>query len=235
MRMKSKHKILFFCLFASIVFLNLGIWQINRHNEKQELTKFIDSQMSSPLVSLKETKEDLSFRKASAKGDFLTYVLISGRYFYSEEGYGLIALFKPKNSDTHYIVDRGWISKKSSFLNSMSEKGSVEGLVVPFAQFTKEESKPVKEEKGIAVFSYMDPLSIRSHFKAEIPDLEIAGFVVLHGSENKKGELIEKADGELVSWWVLPQQNLPHLGYAITWFGLFVVSCLFGIQIKKRN
>ena len=237
MRMKSKYKILCFCLFAALVFLNLGIWQTNRHYEKQELKKFIDFQMSSPTISLNEKQEDFSFRRVSSKGEFLTYVLISGRYFYSEEGYGLIALFKPGNSDFYYVVDRGWISKKRDFDLGylLNTEVNNDGILVPFEEFTEKESKPLKEEGGVAVFSYMDPSSIELHFKKEFPEVEISDFVILHGLQNKKGELIKETDDKVISWWVLPQGSLPHLGYAITWFGLMLTSLFFSVVSLRNN
>ena len=51
----------------------------------------------------------------------------------------------------------------------------------------------------------------------------------------KKGELIKETDDQVISWWVLPQGSLPHLGYAITWFGLMLTSLFFSVVSLRNN
>ena len=224
-------------MFAAVVFLNLGTWQINRHHEKEQLKFFIDSQMGSPDVSFRENEENLSFRKVDAGGEYLDdYILISGRYLYSKDGYGIISIFKPRHSDFHYLIDRGWIADAEfNVTDFLKNEKRIEGLLVPFDQFTKKETSSLKTKTGIPVFPYMDPLSVKLYFSERFPDLKISNFVILHGTENKKGELIEKKTDAPTSWWVLPQGDLPHLGYAITWFGLMLTSVYFLIVSYRRK
>ena len=230
--MKASHGIQLFLIFAAVVFGRLGLWQANRHQEKIELNSFIESQMSKPAVDSSSIK-NLSFRMIDVEGVYVNhYVLIPGRYFQNIEGFSLVSLFKPRFSDSYYMIDRGWIARDFDFdiYDFLKKETFGKGIFLSFENFEKNKKSQGLMKNDSMVFKTFHPESLKLHFEDRFPTIDIENFVILAGEENKKGTIITDSLDDVVPWWILPYRDLPHLGYSITWFGLMVVSIGFLVR-----
>lgn len=97
------------------VCLALGIWQLERANEKKIMLQNIIRNINSPVLSL--NTDDVSnslFREVSATGIYLsdkTFFLDNVMYE-GQAGYHVITPFKLNGINKVVLVNRGWISAK---------------------------------------------------------------------------------------------------------------------------
>ncbi|MEM7071599.1 MAG: SURF1 family protein, partial [Pseudomonadota bacterium] len=99
-------------VFAFIILMILGVWQIQRLHWKQDLINRLNAQIKQPAILLDnqiENGEEVEFRHFNLDGHFIdkTYYLIA-RSANGENGFRLISPFIHQNDQT-IMIDRGWI------------------------------------------------------------------------------------------------------------------------------
>src|SRR5690625_4412217 len=102
---------------AVVSFINLGLWQLDRHEERREYNAAFTAQMEQEPVGLQEIEPLLAegesaaaFRRVEISGEFdeAQEVLLSTRSMDGTPGHHLLTPFE---TDAHgtVLVDRGWI------------------------------------------------------------------------------------------------------------------------------
>ena len=135
-----------FALFSTVLFISLGIWQIQRHDQKVRLISEIESQMMLSSMNFdNRVKEDsVVYRKYLFKGTFLNqYYYIYGSNFESQKnGYFVATPILLEGGDTILVI-RGWSQFPDSIIQDDYEV--FEGTIIrnstnkyaPLANFTK--------------------------------------------------------------------------------------------------
>lgn len=101
-------------LVVFIAFINLGLWQLRRLEERRALNNEILAGLSQPSMVLDGADvapDRLHFHRVSATGTFdnAASVLLRNQPFNGQPGAHLITPLKIKGSERAVLVDRGWI------------------------------------------------------------------------------------------------------------------------------
>lgn len=104
-------------LTAVIGFALLGIWQVQRHNERRQLDATLEARLVAPPASLEELEatygaepEGLQYRRAIVTGTFLLdeEVILQARSLNGRSGHEVLTPLELSDG-TAMIVDRGWV------------------------------------------------------------------------------------------------------------------------------
>lgn len=104
---------------VTAVFLlsSLGVWQLQRANEKQQIQQVNESRKNNPPQELRFPITDpvsLRFQRIRAQGKFISnkQFVLDNRYVDHQVGFNILTPFKLDNSDKVVLVDRGWLPLK---------------------------------------------------------------------------------------------------------------------------
>mgnify|MGYP001207248181 CR=1 FL=1 len=216
-------KYFFFNIIGLLILVSLGTWQLERLQWKERYINKIVTQMSLPAVSINSKNilefSNLRYRKIKISGYYLygKKIAIHSKVFNKIVGKHIIVPFK---SDFGYIlVNRGFIPNNKSI--------------------NIEESTNIIEISGIINF-----VNKKSFF---IPDNDLQNndWYYVNIDDFKKYSNLNLLDFYVIEennpLEVLPigsqyNLNIPndHLQYAITWFSLAFVLCIFMHLIWKK-
>lgn len=220
-----------FCLILIIVFSSLGIWQLQRANEKKlALAELEDIQKAAP-ITLNNSSPNLQVSsKAIATGRYLPndQILLDNIVYKGKPGYYLLTPFKLTNTNETLLVNRGWLAKQTTALPSPETSIKLTTLNGVLAH---PRSKPVilgGIDSPISdtppLWYYMD----KGIFEQE------RGYKVL--------PVVLRLDPEPESrfvrdWPKYEAKSGMHIGYAIQWFvfAFFVLIALVGLNFKKKT
>lgn len=103
-------------LGGSALCIRLGIWQLDRLDQRRAFNARVQAQLDAPLLELRsEALEadlyNMEYRSVSARGryDFTHQVALRNQYYGSEWGAHLITPLILEESGEAILVDRGWI------------------------------------------------------------------------------------------------------------------------------
>ena len=108
-------------IFVIIFFpllLVLGTWQVIRGLEKQDILDRYDFNKSLiPVEANKLSNEDIEsnyYRTVSLEGQFMQQsYFLDNRLYRQKSGYEIFSLFQ-SNSNTYFLINRGWVDKKET-------------------------------------------------------------------------------------------------------------------------
>lgn len=204
-------------LVTVIAFVNLGLWQLRRHEEKTDLRDTVAAAQALPPVPIEEAPAG-SYRRVGATGSFdgslQTKVLRSQG---GVSGYHVLTPFL-FDEGRAVLVDRGWIPLDAA-------------IPAPYAGVTVIEGTLWPAEAGSSIPDDLDPAvrRIDPEIQAAFADYEFLGeYLLLTASRDESTEVPLLPDPAEVSLG-------PHLGYAAQWF-LFAVVVLVGYPaLLRRN
>jgi surfeit locus 1 family protein len=207
-------------LVVAIIFVGLGFWQLARLDQRRAFNaEMADRLQAAPLVltgaDLGEPVDSLKYRPVVARGEYdaAHEQSLVNQFWQGQLGVRLVAPLVITGSDRAVLVDRGWIPDVDATPERWSkygETGTVEvrGWIMPGqdgsgrpAQFTSEprtwlrvDTQQMQPQIGHPLL----PFYIQPAPKADGTSPPLRSDLTLDLSEG------------------------PHLGYAITWFGLAV-------------
>ena len=199
-----------------IAFVNLGFWQLRRHEEKSDLRAAVAAAQALPPVPIEEAPAG-SYRRVRATGTFdgtlQTKVLRSQG---GVSGYHVLTPFV-FDDGTAVLVDRGWIPLDAEIPAPFTGVADIEGTLWP-----AEEGSSIPDALGPAV-RRIDP-----EIQAAFADYEFIGeYLLFTDHEYEAADLPRLPEP--------PQVSLgPHLGYAAQWF-LFALVVLVGYPALLRR
>jgi len=227
----------FLVVFGAAICTRLGIWQLDRLDQRRAFNNQVLSMRALPPVDITSAApvdiEKMEYRAVSASGsyDFENQVAIRNQYLNGAYGYDLLA---PLNlaDGTYVLVDRGWIP--------------AEGSITPESWRRYDELQPVRVEgvirlsqTGASLGGRTDPtltpdqtrLDFWSFVNVERIGLQLPYPVLpvyiqqtLQTREDTPAphpEQIDLSEG-------------PHFGYALQWFS-FAGILLFGYPFYMRK
>lgn len=215
-----------FSIFFVIVFVFLGVWQIERAAHKEGLLQAFNSEQESPPIRLTSQSPDWSRVFVDGIFDSSRQILIDNQIHKGKVGY---KIFTPFRFDDNKIVlvDRGWIAQGQSRsdlpqLNILEKKSRIiatvtspeQGVLVGSELLTNEWPR-VSQTKAVEV--------IASAFKEPILDIVL----VLDPGSSQITEFIQ----------IRPFAITPvkHYGYAMQWFTMSIVLLGMFLYALKRE
>jgi len=215
-----------FSIFFVIVFVFLGVWQIERAAHKEGLLQAFNSEQESPPIRLTSQSPDWSRVFVDGIFDSSRQILIDNQIHKGKVGY---KIFTPFRFDDNKIVlvDRGWIAQGQSRsdlpqLNILEKKSRIiatvtspEQGVLAGSELLTNEWPRVSQTKAVEV--------IASAFKEPILDIVL----VLDPGSSQITEFIQ----------IRPFAITPvkHYGYAMQWFTMSIVLLGMFLYALKRE
>ena len=215
-----------FSIFFVIVFVFLGVWQIERAAHKEGLLQAFNSEQESPPIRLTSQSPDWSRVFVDGIFDSSRQILIDNQIHKGKVGY---KIFTPFRFDDNKIVlvDRGWIAQGQSRsdlpqLNILEKKSRIiatvtspEQGVLAGSELLTNEWPRVSQTKAIEV--------IASAFKEPILDIVL----VLDPGSSQITEFIQ-----IKPFAITP---VKHYGYAMQWFTMSIVLLGMFLYALKRE
>ena len=225
--MKSfKLKILIFAIIFAPLTFSLGVWQVNRANEKIEIIENYDKLLfSDPLVLDNDHKNWQPIKTSGKFEDLIVYednAILDGK-----AGYKIYHLFK--NLDSSYIFVHRGFRERNRIKNNLPVVEVPEG-------FQNLEGKVLRRANNSFVQNIQesDPRIIQefdlSYLKERYSSLENKDIYVylfnLQEEDEMKFSSIEKP---------VNMSSSKHIGYAIQWFGLCLALIILTIYAYRRK
>lgn len=133
-------------LLGTAICIRLGIWQLDRLEQRRAFNLQVETMRSMPLLDLNSSKfeaiEEMEWRAVTFTGeyDFENQVAIRNRYFRDQYGYHLLTPLL--SSGTAVLVDRGWIPADGNASPADWRKYDEPGLVTVTGQIRLGQGKP---------------------------------------------------------------------------------------------
>ena len=206
-----------FFLFFILIVLSLGTWQVFRLYSKNNLISNLEKNLKKNSTNfnldISEEYTKVFLKKKNLKFRIFLYHLYKG-----EIGFKVIVPYEV-NSTMVVLVDKGWVKKDKINLikNTLFNDEIIEGYTKKIKEknfFTP--SNNIKED-----FSYsvdMDNLK-KSLSKNIYP------FLIIQTTQSNKDIIPNNYEVRLSN---------NHLQYAITWYGLALVTVIFFLYYRKK-
>ena len=214
------------------LFFGLGIWQLDRAEQKRNQGASLELRRKQPPLSLTgplPDAEQLRFRQVEAQGRYLNdkSVLIENRKHQGKTGFHLITPLQLLDSGTTLLVNRGWIAH-DQLGQAMSEVDSDETLTIHGE--VRIPQPPAIELKQAATAATDTPprwpFLTLEHF-SDWSGLDILPFMVLQSAQDEHG---------FVRQWPHPRvSDMMHIGYAIQWFAFAIITLLIWLRLSLHK
>ena len=221
-----KLKILIFAIIFAPLTFSLGVWQVNRANEKIEILENYDKLLlSTPLVLDNDHKNWQPVKTSGTFEDFIIYednAILDGK-----AGYKIYHLFK--NSDNSYIfIHRGFV-ERNKIKNNLPKVEVPEGIKNLEGKVLKRTNNAFIQniqESDSRIIQEFD-LSYLKERHSSLKNKEIYEYLFNLQAENEmKFSAIEKP---------VNMSSSKHIGYAIQWFGLCAALIILTIYAYRRK
>jgi len=217
------------------VLISLGLWQMERAVEKQELIDVREVTLESAPIDLNVSpelfEEDL-YRRATIEGVFdgKNQWLLDNRVYKGRVGFQVYSLFKPTQLEHQQVlVNRGWVvgDIRRTFLPKVPVPNGKLNLM---GRLGNPGSVGIK--LGDPEYASIAPLAILQHLVvndlAKAKNINLYPYVLI---------LDEGQPGGLQRDWITAKELSPakHLGYAVQWFGLAVALVLIYLGVNTKR
>ena len=222
-------------LLICLGMLRLGVWQLDRADEKQMLLDQVSMRAQQPAVKLSsiaekvkpENTQSFRFTAVIASGRYLAdkSIYIDNKVVNSKVGYSVLTPFKIANTPWLIMVDRGWLSagldraKLPNFVTS-NELQTLTGRLnlLPSKPPLWDDDYPVSKGALWQYFSIAE-YTAQTQFQLLTMVLELAP------------QTTSEADPNLIRRWakIDDQWVAKHHGYALQWFAMaaaFLIACI---------
>jgi surfeit locus 1 family protein len=199
----------------------LGLWQLNRLQQKHELIANIEKMINAPAVAVKNIVDHPLYSKVKLSGRFIggNYALLYGRRsaFPEKDGYYILSKFVADNGDA-YLVSRGWVpnSYKHQSLSYLQQDRAenIEGIILPGESHG---FLMPRNDAANNIWFYIDTQMAQDQFAIKNKHyyiMQINSMSLPPSALPLKAQYLSKIRND-------------HLEYAITWFALAGLIVLF--------
>ncbi|TVO77679.1 SURF1 family protein [Sedimenticola selenatireducens] len=206
------------------LFLSLGIWQIDRAQQKRTLANTMETRRKLPPEMLQQKKisaDELEFRTLTVTGHFVPekQIIISNRKYLGKPGFHIITPLQIEGSTRHILINRGWVAGTGSSLPAIETPTHIITLTgeinIP--------SAPAIELEFDKHASSLWPFLTLNNF-ASWSNLEITPFIMLLSANSPHGFVR--------SWESARPGEGMHLGYATQWFAFALLAFLLWLKLS---
>ena len=220
-------------LAIAVVFVQLGFWQLSRHQDRVEQNELGESRLGAPVAQLDELLassgqvESFEFRRVEATGEYAPdlEVLIRSRVHLGTAGFHVVTPLVGEGSEA-VLINRGWIPLSMDQPPVAARPPS--GLVTVEGWVELSERKPPlgPEDPPEGVLDTLNRVDI-DRIAQQLP-MDVTPVYVVRIAE----------DGEELPIPVRQpafDDQGPHLAYAIQWFGFAAVGLIGYFFLARRR
>ena len=221
---------------GTAVCIRLGIWQLDRLEQRRAFNAQFESARAQPAVDLNqekpETIEEMEWRPVKATGeyDFANQVAVRNQYYGNQYGYHLLTPLQ--FNEAAVFVDRGWIPAENNATPSDWRKYDEAGTITVSGQIRLGQGKPAiggvadtlpADGSKLEVWNNADLEQIASQMPYPVLPVYIQPAIDANDTEPPIPfqPIIELTEG-------------PHFGYALQWF-TFATILFFGYPFFLRK
>lgn len=216
------------------VLIGLGMWQLDRAEQKLRLQAEYDQRQQAAAVQLRsvlESPESLRFHRIAARGHYEPehQILVDNRVHQGQAGYHVLTPLRLEDGSVRVLVNRGWVplGRDRSVLPVIeTPQGMIEvtGLAtVPQTNgFHLGGAKP-PGEGWQSVWQFLDLDVYRKSVTFPVQPI-----VILLDPDNSSGGFVRQ-------WARLDAGIATHQGYAFQWFSLAVTLAAIYILLNTRK
>lgn len=221
-------------VIAAPLFVGLGLWQLDRAEQKRERAADLAVRAEMPPFDLAApvvAAEELRFRALRARGRFEAdgQILIENRRQGNRLGFHVITPLRIADSDRRVLVNRGWIPSgmDGSPTPAPVPEGEVEvtgqtHIPAPPAIVLHDDTQAARQWGDRWPYLTIDLYGAAVTYPVE-------PVVILQNPDDPHG---------FVRHWPreLPKEGM-HIGYAIQWFAFAVIALVLGLRmsLKRRS
>lgn len=225
---------------AFAVLVALGSWQLSRHREKQEIKLTFDARTGADPLGVDAARalppEQLEFRRVRLTGrwDHARTMTVTNRIRFGVRGEEAVTPLLVEGGPA-VLVNRGWypLTRREQVLADLAgapggrERGIVEGL----ARYLPTGSA---RQTAAGLWTRLHVASM-----AESLPYAVEPWSVVAG-DRIQGAPLAPPDELPVTGWLVYENTIPHLGYALTWWGLAVALVItsalrFGLRRNRER
>ncbi|MEI6170690.1 MAG: SURF1 family protein [Pseudomonadota bacterium] len=214
--MKIKSLDIFFIFFVLILF-SLGTWQTIRLNHKNNLIENLENNLKKNSIyfnsDISKEYTKVLIKKKSLKPEVFLYHLNKG-----EIGFKVIVPYEVNNS-LIVLVDKGWVKKDK--INLIKKGLFNEDVIEGYTKKIKEKGLFTPDNNNKEDFTYF----IDINFLKTNLNKNIYPLLIIQTSKTNK-------DIAANNYQIHLSNN--HLQYAITWYGLALVTIIFFLYYRKK-
>ncbi|HYM47990.1 MAG TPA: SURF1 family protein, partial [Burkholderiaceae bacterium] len=214
------------------VFIGLGVWQLQRAEEKRVLQEEYDRGTNAAPLQLDtrvQNAQQLRFHRIVVRGvyDPDYQILIDNRVRRGVPGYHVVTPLKIEGGDTRLLVNRGWIALGATRehlpnIDTPAGRQEISGVATVPAEkvFTLGEA-PSLERGWQPLWPHLD----LQRYRASVP-FAVQPVVLLLDADSAHGFTRE--------WSRLDAGIALHQGYAFQWFALAVLAAIILALMLRR-
>ncbi len=215
------------------VFVGLGVWQLQRAEEKKLLQQEYDQRANETprrIGGQWQRMEELRFRHVVARGEYDPnyQILVDNRVHRGMAGYHVVTPLKLEGGETRVLVNRGWVELGAS----------------------REQLPPIDTPRGIQEISGVATVPAEKVFTLGAPEPPDRGWqpVLLHLDMQRYAASVpfsvqpvvvlldaNVAGGFTREWSRLDAGIAVHRGYAVQWFALAGLAAVIFVLMWRRT
>ena len=213
------------------VLLRLGVWQLDRAEEKRQLYSQQQEQINKgTLIINKPLTVDklIQYQPVQVTGKFLTdkIIFLDNKPYNSVHGYHVITPFHIEGTEQYILINRGWVAmrvrrEQLPAIETSNMKQTITGMAkVPSSSFKLGDVINEKVQWPWRI-QWLEIDTIEKQL-----NLKLQPFIVLQ-DKHVKSKLIQ--DWEMV---VSPEKNI---SYAVQWFALATALLIIFIVVNTKK
>lgn len=210
------------------LFVVLGLWQLDRADQKRELAATLSERAELPAVrigALVANPDALSYRRIESTGHYLAQrqILIEGRREAGKSGFHVITPLEVSGSGVLLLVNRGWIAAGAD--------GGPTDAPVPAGELDLVGEAYVPSPPALVLNRAVDAAN---GWGGRWPYLTVDLFAATVGTPVQPVVMLLDPDvpGGFVRHWTrsVPNPGM-HLGYAGQWFGFALIALVVYLRL----
>lgn len=206
------------------LFIALGFWQLDRAEQKRQLSRTMEARRSlPPLVLAGEpvAPENLEFRTLEVRGRFVPAGtrLIANRKYLGKPGFHVVTPLRLQGSQRHLLVNRGWVAAVDN---------RPPAIDTPTGTITLRGEANIPSPPAIE-------LSFDLHAPSPWPFLTLENYRAWSGFDIYPFIILQSPDsphGLVRSWETARPGEGMHLGYAVQWFSFGLLSVALWLRLS---
>jgi surfeit locus 1 family protein len=213
----------------SILFINLGFWQLHRADEKQQLQQHFESQQHQPPTPFYQFNQKLRFQNVLLEGHFDNShnFLLDNKIHNHQIGYEVLSPFVITENNRTILVNRGWISA--------ANRSATPKIPAVMGQQTIVGKLFIPTQKSFTLGKITEQ-TISWPLRIQALDFEATGILLQQNLYPMVVLLDPKSPyGFVRDWQPVSMPAYKHTGYAVQWFTFAVTLIIIFVVLNLRR
>lgn len=230
---------LLLALAVTLIFIRLGIWQLDRHQSRTSRNEAIRRQLAQPPLDLNQADIegiDPQYRRVEVSGQFDSdrQILLKNRARGGQNGFILVTPLTFPRGNQAVLVYRGWIPAANGNVPDLQPylvegEVQVEGIAMPSQEEPSlallADPTPESPEHPLQLWRVLNIEGISRQIPYPILDYYILS-----------SQPVDRSDPAPLPEPEIDLETGPHLGYAIQWFAFALIAKVgSAIWLRRRG